>query len=230
MAKCFAERRFRAYACRCQAQFCDRYFGARRSRPRERDARRRSIDRKQGRAGGEFGCFVAAYHVGPSVARLPSPYRGDHAGRSGRDHRARGRRDGRRLGLWHEVARSARSPAACCQIALDAHGKVYRLHATYAREHSLQVSAAAVRDPRVSVAIGSTIGQRWRYRRLPTCAPKGEQSAPLIAACEGRTLRAARQRTRHGPRARGTPVLPCSAKAHDSHRLSNRPHGYCRAH
>jgi len=48
-----AERRFRAYACRCQARVCDRYFAAVVRDVHERNARRRSSDWKQRRAAGE---------------------------------------------------------------------------------------------------------------------------------------------------------------------------------
>jgi len=48
-----AERRFRAYACRCEARVCDRYFAAVVRDAHERGNARRSADWKQRRAAGE---------------------------------------------------------------------------------------------------------------------------------------------------------------------------------
>jgi hypothetical protein len=48
-----AERRFRAYACRCQARVCDRYFAAVVRDVHERNGRRRAVEWKQRRAAGE---------------------------------------------------------------------------------------------------------------------------------------------------------------------------------
>ncbi len=48
-----AERRFRAYACRCQARVCDRYFAAVVRDVFERNGARRAVDWRQRRAEGE---------------------------------------------------------------------------------------------------------------------------------------------------------------------------------
>lgn len=48
-----AERRFRAYACRCQVRVCDRYFAAVVRDVHDRNRARRSIERRERRADGE---------------------------------------------------------------------------------------------------------------------------------------------------------------------------------
>jgi hypothetical protein len=160
---------------------------------------------------------------------------GDHPGRAGRADLARSRRDGRRLGLRHEVARPARvraTSSAIRGVLRDRARRAWQGHRRYVpRLYSLQVSAPAVtgRGLRASVAIGSTIGAALAISST-TCAPREEQSVPPIAVSEDRMLRGAHRRTKRGPPARGTPDLPCSARAHDSHKLSNRPHESCRAH